>query len=223
MKNYKIILFLMLALLAQNFNAQEVKKPSDVFGFYFDTFVKYDQAGLVKLNEYLKPTVEGKNAYEINLKETADETLKAGVDSFLSTFHKNTANDCRKEAEDYFKIMTDNFKNGKLSITNVKMIENEYVKDQKIALINYSVSFKVPSKLSDMPITNPKRVKSEDLKKYLIQITEEFKNADKTVTTEQEFSLYQLSEGGKIYYWNGSPDEIVSKLTDFYFESFEPK
>lgn len=223
MKNFRIILFLMLAFFAQDFNAQEVKKPSDVFGLYFDTFVKYDEAALTKLNEYLKPTVEGKNAYEINMKDVSEETLKSGVESFLAAFPKHTASDCKKEAEDYFKIMTDNFKNGKLSVTNVKMIENEYVKDQKIALISYSVSFKVPSKLSDMPITNPKRVKSEDLKTYLVQITEEFKNADKTVTTDQEFSLYQLSEGGKIYYWNGSPDEIVSKLTDFYFESFEPK
>lgn len=223
MKNYGTILFLMLALFSQNLSAQEVKKPSDVFGFYFDTFVTYDEAALVKLNDYLKPTVEGKNAYEINLKEASDETLKAGVDSFLSAFPENTAKDCRKEAEEYFKIMTDNFKNGKLSVSNVKLVQNEYVKDQKIAFISYSVSFKVPSKLSDMPITNPKKVKSEDLKKYLIQITEEFKNADKIVRTEQEFSLYQLSEGGKIYYWNGSPDEIVSKLTDFYFDSFEPK
>jgi hypothetical protein len=34
-----------------------------------------------------------------------------------------------------------------------------------------------------------KKVKAEDLKKYLIQAVQDFKNADKTVTTDQNFSF----------------------------------
>ncbi|MGK6343209.1 hypothetical protein ACMGDK_13275 [Chryseobacterium sp. DT-3] len=224
MKNFKIIIFMMLALLSQNLLAQtEVKKPSEVFEMYFGTFVKNDDAALSKLNDYLRPTVEGENAYQVDFKTVSREMMKESTDNFLSAFSQTTADACRKEAEDYFTAMMENFKNGKLSVKNVKIVQNEYRKEQKIAKINYSVSFKVPAKFSDIPIGDIKDVKPEDLKKYLVQSLQDFKNADKTVVTEKEFSLYELNEGGKTYYWNGSPDEIVSGLTDFYFESFGSK
>ncbi|MDQ0783644.1 hypothetical protein [Chryseobacterium sp. W4I1] len=224
MKNLKIILLLMLAILSQNLTAQtEVKKPSEVFEMYFGTFVKNDDATLAKLNDYLRPTVEGENAYQVDFKAVSQDMMKESTDHFLSAFSKATGEACRKEAEDYFSAMIENFKNGKLTVKEVKVVQNEYVEDQKIAEINYSVSFKVPAKFSDIPSGDIKNVKPEELKKYLVQSVQDFKKADKTVATEQKFSLYQLNEGGKTYYWNGSPDEIVSKLTDFYFESFGSK
>lgn len=224
MNNFKIVIFMMLAVLSQNLLAQtEVKKPAEVFEMYFGTFVKNDDAALSKLNDYLRPTVEGENAYQVDFKTVSREMMKESTDNFLSAFSKTTADACRKEAEDYFTAMMENFKNGKLSVKEVKVIQNEYREEQKIAKIKYSVSFKVPAKFSDIPTGDIKDVKSEDLKKYLVQGLQDFKNADKTVVTEQEFSLYELNEGGKTYYWNGSPDEIVSGLTDFYFESFGSK
>lgn len=224
MNNFKVIIFMMLALLSQNLLAQtEVKKPSEVFEMYFGTFVKNDDAVLSKLNDYLRPTVEGENAYQVDFKTVSRDMMKETTDNFLSAFSKTTAGACRKEAEDYFTAMMENFKNGKLSVKDVKIVQNEYIEDQKIAEVNYSVSFKVPAKFSDIPTGDMKNVKPEDLKKYLVQSVQAFKNADKTVVTEQKFSLYQLNEGGKTYYWNGSPDEIVAGLTDFYFDSFGSK
>lgn len=224
MKTLKIIVLLMLAVLSQNLIAQtEVKKPSEVFEMYFGTFVKNDDVVLAKLNDYLKPTVEGENAYQVDFKVVSQDMMKESTNNFLAAFSKTTADACRKEAEQYFSAMMENFKNGKLTVKDVKVVQNEYIEDQKIAEINYSVSFKVPSKFSDIPSGDIKNVKPEDLKKYLVQSVQDFKNADKTVVTEQKFSLYQLNEGGKTYYWNGSPDEIVSGLTDFYFESFGSK
>lgn len=214
----------MLSVLSQHLFAQaEVKKPSEVFEMYFGTFVKNDDATLSKLNDYLKPTVDGENAYQVDFKTVAHDMMKESTDNFLSVFSQTTADACRKEAEAYFTAMIENFKNGKLSVKDVKIIQNEYVEDQKIAEVTYSVSFKVPAKFADIPAGDVKTVKPEDLKKYLVQSVQDFKNADKMVSTEQKFSLYQLNEGGKIYYWNGSPDEIVSGLTDFYFESFGTK
>ncbi|STD13760.1 hypothetical protein [Chryseobacterium carnipullorum] len=224
MKKLNVIILLMLALFSQNLTAQtEVKKPSEVFEMYFGTFVNNDTAVLNKLNDYLKPTVEGENAYQVDFKVVSQDMMKESTDNFLSAFSKTTADACRKEAEDYFSAMMENFKNGKLTVKNVKVVQNEYIEDQKIAEINYSVNFKVPSKFSDIPSGDIKNVKPEDLKKYLVQSVQDFKNADKTVITDQTFKLYQLNEAGKIYYWNGSPDEIVSGLTDFYFESFGSK
>lgn len=224
MKKLNGIILLMLALFSQNLMAQtEVKKPSEVFEMYFGTFVNNDTAVLNKLNDYLKPTVEGEDAYQVDFKVVSQEMMKESTDNFLSAFSKTTADACRKEAEDYFSAMMENFKNGKLTVKEVKVVQNEYIEDQKIAEVNYSVSFKVPSKFSDIPSGDIKNVKPEDLKKYLVQSVRDFRNADKTVITAQTFKLYQLNEGGKIYYWNGSPDEIVSGLTDFYFESFGSK
>lgn len=221
MKTYKIILLLMLTMMGQQLIAQtEVKKPKEAFELFFGTFVNNDDAALNKLNDYLKPTVEGQNAYQVDFKETSKEMMNGSVENFLSAFPKATAAACKKEAEEYFTAMFGNFKTGKLTVKNVKVVPNEYVEGQKIAEISYSVSFLVPSKLTSGPKGDISKVKAEDLKKYLIQAVQDFKNADKTVTTDQNFNLYELKEGDKIYYWNGSPDEIVTNLTDFYFESF---
>jgi len=220
MKNYKII-FLLLTMMGQQLIAQtEVKKPKEAFELFFGTFVNNDEASLNKLNDYLKPTVEGQNAYQVDFKETSKEMMSGSVENFLSAFPKATAAACKKEAEEYFTAMFGNFKTGKLTVKNVKVVPNEYVEGQKIAEIDYSVSFLVPSKLTSGPKGDLNKIKAEDLKKYLIQAVQDFKNADKTVTTDQNFRLYELKEGDKIYYWNGSPDEIVTNLTDFYFESF---
>jgi hypothetical protein len=221
MKNYKIIFLFLLSVMGQQLMAQtEVKKPKEAFELFFGTFVNNDDAALNKLNDYLRPTVEGQNAYQVDFKETSQEMMNGSVESFLSAFPKATAAACKKEAEEYFTAMFGNFKTGKLTVKDVKVIPNEYVKEEKIAEINYSVSFLVPSKLTSGPKGDLSKIKAEELKKYLVQAAQDFKNADKTVTTDQKFSLYELKEGDKIYYWNGSPDEIVSNLTDFYFESF---
>ncbi|CAM2784922.1 hypothetical protein CHFL109739_00775 [Chryseobacterium flavum] len=221
MKNYKIIFVLLLTMIGQLLSAQaEVKKPKEAFELFFGTFVNNDETALNKLNDYLKPTVEGQNAYQVDFKETSQEMINGSVENFLSAFPKTTASACKKEAEDYFIAMFGNFKNGKLTVKNVKFVPNEYLEGEKIAEISYTVSFQVPSKLTSGPEGDTKKVKAEDLKKYLIQAALDFKNADKTVITDQNFNLYELKEGGKVYYWSGSPDEIVSNLTDFYFESF---
>ncbi|WP_160137938.1 hypothetical protein [Chryseobacterium sp. c4a] len=221
MKNYKIIFLLLLTMVGQYVSAQtEVKKPKEVFELYFQTLVNNDEAALNKLNDYLRPTVEGQDAYQINFKKSSQEMINSSVENFLSAFSKATASACKKEAEDYYMAMIGNFKKAKVTVNNVKVIPNEYLEGEKIAEISYTVSFQLPSKLTHGPKGDTKKVKAEELKKYLIQIVEDFKNADKTVTTEQNFSLYELKEGGKIYYWNGSPDQIVTNLTDFYFDSF---
>ncbi|PKF73007.1 hypothetical protein CW752_15165 [Chryseobacterium sp. PMSZPI] len=208
-------------VMGQNLTAQtEVKKPKEVFQLFFDTFLKNDEASRVKLNDYLRPTVEGQDAYQVNFKETSEETLKTTTEGFLSIFPKAAAKACQKDAEEYVRLMFENFRKGQLMIKSVKVVPNEYLEGEKIAELTYTVSFKVPSHPPAQPSTDPKKVKPEELKKYLSDLIEGFKNADKTIMTDQEFSLYELKQDGKIYYWNGSPDQIVTNLTDFYFDSF---
>ncbi|MDN3690840.1 hypothetical protein QWZ06_00405 [Chryseobacterium tructae] len=220
MKNYKIIFLLLLTMMGQQLTAQtEVKKPKEVFELFFGSFLNNDEATRLKLNYYLRPTVEGKDAFDINFKENADAMVKSSAEGFLSVFPKAAASACQKEAEDYFKVLFTNFRNAKLTIKSINVVQNEYIEDQKIAEVKYTVSFKVPATPTPEPNVEPKKVKADDLKKYILQMTQNLSNADKTITTDQEFSLYELKEGDKIYYWNGSPDQIVTNLTDFYFDS----
>lgn len=223
MKNYRIVFFLILIFFGQNLKAQEVKKPAEVFDLYFDTFFRYNNEGVAKLNDYLKPTVDGKDSYQANMREISEEVIKTSAANFLLPYPKDVAIACKKESEDYFRILYENFQNAKMVVKKVQLVQNEYVPDQKIARIQYSITFKVPSKLSEVVIPDAEKVKVEELKGFLIDIIDKFKKADKIVTTEQEFSLYDLKHNGKIYYWNGSPDQIVTSLTDFYFESFGVK
>lgn len=221
MKNYKIILLLFLTMMGQHLTAQtEVKKPKEVFELFFGSFLNNDESIHLKLNDYLRPTVGGKDAFQVDFKGTSENVVKSSAEAFLSIFPKAAANACKKEAEDYFTVLFSNFRNAKLNIKEVKVVPNEYVEGQKIAEVTYSVSFKVPSNITPEPSTDLKKIKTDDLKKYLGQLTQDFKTADKTVTVDQEFSLYELKEGDKIYYWNGSPDQIVTNLTDFYFDNF---
>jgi hypothetical protein len=64
-----------------------------------------------------------------------------------------------------------------------------------------------------------KGLKPEELKKILTVSLQNLKNATKEITTEQTFSLYTLNQDNKIYYNNGNPSEIVTNLTDFYFDN----
>lgn len=220
MKNYKIIFLLLLTIMGQQLTAQtEVKKPKEVFELFFGSFLNNDEATRLKLNDYLRPTVKGKDAFDINFKENTDQMVKSGTEGFLSVFPKAAAAACQKEAEDYFKILFTNFRSATLTIKSINVVQNEYVEDQKIAEVKYAVSFKVPATPTPEPKVEPAKIKPEDLKKYIVQMIQNLKTADKTITTDQEFSLYELKEGDKIYYWNGSPDQIVTNLTDFYFDS----
>lgn len=220
MNNYKMIFLLLLTMMGQQLTAQtEVKKPKEVFELFFGSFLNNDEPTRLKLNDYLRPTVEGKDSFDVNFKENAEEMVKSSAESFLSVFPKAAASTCKTEAEDYFRIVFDNFRKAKLTIKEVNVVQNEYVEDQKIAEVKYTVSFKVPATPTPEPKVEPEKIKADDLKKYLIQLTQNISNADKTITTDQEFSLYELKEGDKIYYWNGSPDQIITNLTDFYFDS----
>lgn len=97
MKNYKVIFFILLTVMGQYVSAQtEVKKPKEAFELFFGTFVNNDEAALNKLNDYLRPTVEGQNAYQVNFKETSEEMKNGSVESFLAAFPKAAAAACKR-------------------------------------------------------------------------------------------------------------------------------
>ncbi|WP_374464485.1 hypothetical protein [Chryseobacterium sp.] len=222
MKNQKIILLFFLILMGQ-YAQTEVKKPQDVFEMFFNTFLRRDQTSYIKLNNYLKPTADGQNVYSIDFTKNSDDNVaKTVAENFISEFPKETASACKKEAEDFFKQVMINFRDAKLTINKIQVVPNEFIEDQKIAKVNYTINFKIPKNIQDIP-TAPEKIKADELKKYFSLLTNNLKNTNETLSFEQEFDLYEIKEGNKIYYWNGDPYELFSAPFDFYFKQLTAK
>lgn len=221
MKRPIVITILMLFFCTQELSAQgNVLKPEKVFSLYFDSFVKYDENALTKLNDYLSPFLGKENTYIVDPKETYAKEVENLTQSFLLNFSEETATKSKNEAKDFFSVMLGNFKNAKYTVKDIKTFPNEYAKNQNIEEVSVEVIFKVPSRFLEPKFKDSKKVSAEELKKYLKSCTKEVMNSNRKVTTSQTFKLYQKKEGGQIYYWNGGPEELVWKLHEFYFKNF---
>ncbi|MCL1669665.1 hypothetical protein M2T82_16500 [Elizabethkingia ursingii] len=222
----KLILTLICTLIIQFFIAQtEVKKPEEAFRLYFGAFLKNDEGTQKALNDYMRPTVEGQDMYNFH-NELKDQMKENIVKSYVSMLSKATAQANKAEIEALFDILIANFKNAKYKIKSVNIVDNEYQEGEKIAELVYDVTFKIPEKsvqeeLKGASFINKplKNLKPEELKEILTVTLQNLKNATKEITTEQTFSLYTLKQDNKIYYNNGNPSEIVTNLTDFYFDN----
>ncbi|AQW94212.1 hypothetical protein [Elizabethkingia anophelis] len=222
----KFILTLVCTLIIQFFIAQtEVKKPEEAFGLYFGAFLKNDEGIQKALNDYMRPTVEGQDMYNFHndLKDQMKENI---VKSYVSMLSKATAQANKAEIEAFFDTLVANFKNAKYKIKSVNLVDNEYQEGEKIAELVYDVTFKIPEKsvqeeLKDASFINKplKGLKPEELRQMLTVTLQNLKNTSKEITTEQTFSLYTLKQDNKVFYYNGNPSEIVTNLTDFYFDN----
>lgn len=224
MKKTRFLFVAIITLAFQLVSAQKEAKPAkEVFDLYFNSWVKNDVTAQKALNDYQRPTVEGQDMYQFD-PSLMSENDNAMVDNFLSMFSKATASANKAETKAYFDAMLHNFRNPVYKLKSVKMVDNEYVENQKIAHYVYDVTFKVPEQLNDeekkqFDFKNLKTVKPELLKKLLVTMTDKLKNASRTITTEQEFDLYAGEQDGKTYYYNGDPSTLVMNLTDFYFDN----
>lgn len=227
MKKIKLFATLICVLAIQFLSAQEVKKPTDAFDLYFKTFVNKNESSLKELNDYMRPTVEGKDMYAVNFAEGNAEMIASMSENFLSIFSPAAAKANKKEAEDYFAAMSKNFNEATYKITSVKLVNNEYVKGEKIAEISYRVTFKMPNESTEEVMNaykdkSPKNLKADELKKLLTSLKNTYNNTTKEESIDREINLYQLKEKEKIYYNSGNIyEEIVTNLTDFYFGSDE--
>lgn len=224
MNNVKFLFILLSFMAVSLIKAQkEVKKPQEVFNIYFDAFVKNEESAKQNLNTYLRPTVEGQDMYTF-ADDVGEETKEAMIQSYSTVFSKNVSKAIHAELKAYFNAMMDNFHNAKYKVKSVKLVDNEYVEGQKIAEVVYDVSFLVSNQsiekaLPELASKPTKSMKLDEVKKLLTVMTNNLKTASNVITTEQKFSLYTLAEGGKTYYYNGNPSEIVTNLTDFYFDN----
>lgn len=208
----------MLMFCAQNLKSQNILSPENVFGLYFNSFVKYNDDSVKELNSYLINFLGKESTHKVSLKNTYDKKIDELTKMFLSNLPAEMALACKNEAHNYFSVLMDNFKNVQYTIKSVKPIFNENMKDQEISEINYMASFKVPSKI-ETAITENKKIGAEEMKKYLVDSTMRLKNADKTIITTQKINFYQLKYDSDTYYWDEKPQELNSKLEEFYFKN----
>ncbi len=220
MKRPMRIVFLMLLFCVQNIFAQtKALNPEQVFGMYFDAFVKQDQNTLQKLNTYLTPFLGAENGYTIDLKKSYSEEVQNLTNTFLTNLPKETAVDCQAEAGEYFNALLDNLKHTRYVVKNIQEVKNEYVDNGLVTELTVDLIFSVPAKTSVLKIEEAKKMKTEDLKAYLKKKTHAFTKSERKETVKQVFKLYQIKKDGSTYYWNGGPQELVWKLNELYFKT----
>lgn len=220
MKGTMRIIFLMLILSIQNLSAQtEAQKPEQVFGMYFNAFVKQDEPALQQLNDYLSPFLGAENTYTIEMSKSFNDEVQSLTGSFLANLPKETATACRAEAAEYFSALLNNVKNTGYVIKNKKEVKNEYADNSWVTELSVELSFPVPANVSALQLEEAKKMTAEDLKIYLKSKTKAFTKSEKKTTVQQIFKLYQVKKEGNTYYWNGGPQELVWKLNESYFKA----
>ncbi|WP_265132663.1 basic helix-loop-helix domain-containing protein [Chryseobacterium oranimense] len=106
------ILFLMTLFFAQNFFAQtKALQPEQVFGLYFDTFVKQDEQALNQLNNYLIPFLGAENTYKMDLKKSDQQEVQNLTGLFLADLPKEKVDACQQEANEYYQALLNNLQN----------------------------------------------------------------------------------------------------------------
>jgi len=219
MKNLKITILVMLMFCAQNFKSQNILSPENVFHLYFNSFVNFDDDSLKELNSYVINFLGKDNTHKMNLEDAYNQKVDNLTQVFLSNLPADVSSKCKTEAHDYFDVLMNNFRSGTYKVKTIKSVTNPELKDQEITEVTYEISFKVPSNLASLNMGDIKKIGGGEMKKHLIEAANQLKRADKTVTAEQKFNLYQVKNGSDTYYWNGGPQELLWKATEFYFRN----
>ncbi len=219
MKNLTAAFLVAMLCFTQNLRAQNILPPQKVFNLYFDSFVKYNDDSLKELNSYLINFLGKENTHKMSLNESYDQKVDSFTNIFLSNLPTEVSAVCKNEAREYFRILIGNFKNATYNIKDIKTRSSDLIKNQEISEVDYEVNFKVPAVASQINVGDIKKIGPGEMKKYLIDITNNLKKADKIVSTRQKFNLYQVKFGTDTYYWNGGPQEMAWKLNEFYFKN----
>ncbi|WP_294300733.1 hypothetical protein [uncultured Chryseobacterium sp.] len=219
MKNLTAAFLVAMLCFAQNLRSQNILPPQKVFNLYFDSFVKYNDDSLKELNSYLINFLGKENTHKMSLQESYDEKVNSFTDIFLSNLSPEVSGVCKNEAREYFRVLIGNFKNATYRIKDIKTVPGDQATNQEISEVDYEVNFKVPAVASRINVGDIKKIGAGEMKKYLIDITNDLKKADKIVSTRQKFNMYQVKYGTDTYYWNGGPQEMAWKLNEFYFKN----
>lgn len=220
MKGSMRILFLIMLFCIQNIFAQtKPLKPEQVFGMYFDTFVKQDEHAQQKLSAYLIPFLGAENTYSIDVNNSFSDEVQNLTGIFLANLPKEKAAACKTEAEEFFDALLSNLKNTEYKIKSIKDVKIEYADKSFVTELNVDLSFPVPAKTGNLKAEDIQKMTAEDLKQYLKKEAQSFAKSTGKVTVKQIFKLYQIKKEGNVYYWNGSPQELVWKLSENYFKN----
>ncbi|WP_415324440.1 hypothetical protein [Chryseobacterium sp. MMS23-Vi53] len=219
MKNVKALLLLLMIFCVQNFRSQNLLQPEKVFNLYFNSFIKYDNESLKELNSYLINFLGKDNTYRTNATENYSKKVEDYTNIFLSNLAPEMASACKKEATNYFTVLMENFKASQYKIKSVKPIRDEKQGNLFFSEVIFEVTMKIPNNASEVKMGDFSKIGVEEMKKYLTDLTVRIKGADKIVTSEQKFNLYEMTEGRDIYYWNGGPEELSWKLNEFYLKN----
>ncbi|WP_300671569.1 hypothetical protein [Soonwooa sp.] len=215
-----VALFSVQVILAQ----EEVKKPAEVFDLYFRGLVNMDEGAVAELNDYLRPTVKGSDTYnQLNKQMVLDKVLEASESFIDQNFSKKIKDNVKSSAREFFMTMFQNFWDSSYKIKEVKIVDNPFIKGEKIAEVYYTFSFKKPNldvqkTLNSYQNKSPESLTSEDVNKVFKTLTEAYRTKAIEVTVDQRVELNQRKFDSKIYYiGDGIYKTMYGALKDVYF------
>lgn len=220
MKIFNVAFLAIFLFCFQSLKSQNIQKPENIFNLYFNSFVKYDDESVKELNSYLINFLGKESTHKMKLKDIYNEKINDYTQLFLAGLPVHVASECSVEVKNYFTAFMQNFADAKYRVKEIKTVYDERFKGSGFSEVTYEASFKVPSHKMLLNMGDIKKIDAGEMKKYLIDVTNQLKKADKTVSTEQKFNLYQVKIGENIYYWNGGPQELNWKLNEFYLKNF---
>jgi hypothetical protein len=204
----------------QNLKAQTILKPEKIFDLYFNAFVKYDENSFTELNNYLRPVFGEDKVHRIDLKKAYADEVENYTQIFLAGFSKEIAAACKNEASEYFTALIGNIKKTNYVVKSIETMRNEFSQSQDISEVTFDVSFKVPSQSFSLSMKNGQKMKADEIKKSLKDLTEKLVTANSEKTVTMKFNLYQFYKDEKTYYWNGGPQELSWKINELYFKNY---
>lgn len=207
MKYFKISFILVALFSAQVIFAQEeVKKPDEVFGLYFRAMMNMNDGAIAELNDYLRPTSKGSDVYGNLSKKAVVEEVKASTDKFIdANFSKDISESVKASVGDFFMVMFQNLWDSSYKIKEVKLVDNPFIKGDKIAEVYYTFSFKKPNisleeSLNAYQNKTTKSLTEKDVNKIFKTLTEAYRTQAVEVKVDQKVNLYQRKFDSKLYY-----------------------
>ncbi|MGL6037492.1 MAG: hypothetical protein ACRC0E_01190 [Soonwooa sp.] len=222
---YIKIFFIIVALFSAQviFAQEEVKKPDEVFGLYFRALMNMNDDAIAELNDYLRPTSKGSDVYGNLSKKAVVEEVKSSTDMFIgANFSKDISESVKASVGEFFLAMFQNLWDSSYKIKEVKLVENPFIKGEKIAEVYYTFSFKKPN-ISLQESLNAYQNKAttsltdKDVNDIFKTLTEAYRTKAVEVKVDQKVNLYQRKFDCKLYYIGDNISKTMSRtLKDIY-------
>ncbi len=202
--------------LSINVHAAEDLKPEQVTDLYLKTFINNDVESAKKLNDYLRPAFDNKDALNIAMLEKMGDTIQENMtEEFMRRGAGKTVPELKPAMADFAKALQGAIRRSQCHAVSSTQAQNEYVENSTIATVQYVC--KIPNaKIRKADFDMLEKGKKSDAKKMtriLRDATTELKTAPVNKEVRGQYRLYD-SEGKKTYWHSGAPGDLLDPIME---------